>query len=145
MRFRDDALRFALGTPPVPALYAAREGPKIIVEAGGGDVTPIREKSLRQTQKIIDQADARGFEVRTPREAQRRGGSVSMRIPHGREVSLELNAEDIVCDYRPASGIRFSPHFYTTDEEIDYAFGVVDEILRTGRWERQQTRKTIVT
>src|SRR5882672_493364 len=142
MRFRDDALRFALGTPPIPALYAAREGPKIIAEA---DVTRIREKSLRQTQKVIDLADSRGFELRTPREANRRGGSVSMRIPHGREVSLELNAEDIVCDYRPASGVRFSPHFYTTDEEIDEAFAVVDEILRAGRWKRQEARKTIVT
>src|SRR5256886_6200107 len=63
MRFRDDALRFALGTPPIPALYAAREGPKIIAEA---DVIAIREKSLRQTQKIMDLADARGFELRTP-------------------------------------------------------------------------------
>jgi kynureninase len=142
MRFRDDALRFALGTPPIPALYAAREGPKIIAEA---DIGRIREKSLRQTQKVIDLADARGFELRTPREANRRGGSVSMRIPHGREVSLELNAEDIVCDYRPASGVRFSPHFYTTDEEIDEAFAVVDDILRTDRWKRQEARKTIVT
>jgi len=142
MRFRDDALRFALGTPPIPALYAAREGPRIIAEA---DILAIREKSLRQTQKIIDLADARGFELRTPREAERRGGSVSMRIPHGLEVSKELNAEDIVCDFRPASGVRFSPHFYTTDEEIDEAFSVVDDILRTGRWKRQEMRKTIVT
>jgi kynureninase len=142
MRFRDDALRFALGTPPIPALYAAREGPKIIAEA---DIMAIREKSLRQTQKIIDLADARGFELRTPREPDRRGGSVSMRIPHGLEVSKELNAEDIVCDFRPASGVRFSPHFYTTDEEIDEAFAVVDDILRTGRWKRQEARKTLVT
>jgi kynureninase len=142
MRFRDDALRFALGTPPVPALYAAREGPKIVAEA---NVVAIREKSLRQTQRIIDHCDRRGFDLRTPRQAPRRGGSVSMMIPNPREVSLELNAEDIVCDYRPHSGIRFSPHFYTTDEEIDQAFDVVDDILRTGRWERQQARKTIVT
>jgi kynureninase len=93
----------------------------------------------------MDLADARGFELRTPREAQRRGGSVSMRIPHGLEVSKELNAEDIVCDFRPASGVRFSPHFYTTDEEIDDAFAVVDDILRTGRWKRQEARKTLVT
>ncbi len=142
MRFRDDALRFALGTPPIPALYAAREGPKIVAEA---DINAIREKSLRQTGRIIDLADARGFDLRTPRQANRRGGSVSMMIPHPREVALELNAEDIVCDYRPHSGVRFSPHFYTTDEEIDEAFAVVDEILRTGRWQRQQARQTIVT
>jgi kynureninase len=142
MRFRDDALRFALGTPPIPALYAAREGPKIVAEA---NVEAIREKSLRQTQRIMDQAEKRGFALRTPREASRRGGSVSMMIPNPREVSLELNAEDIVCDYRPHSGIRFSPHFYTTDEEIDQAFEVVDDILRTGRWQRQLARQTIVT
>ena len=142
MRFRDDALRFALGTPPVPALYAAREGPKIVAEA---NVDAIREKSLRQTQRIMELAEARGFALRTPREPERRGGSVSMMISNPREVSLELNAEDIVCDYRPHSGIRFSPHFYTTDEEIDHAFGVLDDVLRTGRWQRQAARQTIVT
>src|SRR5437763_2211942 len=142
MRFRDDALRFALGTPPVPALYAAREGPKIIAEA---DIGAIRAKSLRQTQRIMDLAEACGFELRTPREPHRRGGSVSMMIPNPREVALGLNAQDIVCEYRPHSGIRFSPHFYTTDEEIDQAFDVVDDILRTGRWQRQLARQTIVT
>jgi len=145
MRFRDDALRFALGTPPVPALYAAREGPKVVAEASGGDMQTIREKSLRQTQRIIDLADARGFELRTPREADRRGGSVSVLMPHAKEVAYELNAEDIVCDFRPGAGVRFSPHFYTTDEEIEIAFATVDEILRTDRWKRQAAKQTIVT
>ena len=145
MRFRDDALRFALGTPPVPALYAAREGPKIIAEAGGADMSAIREKSLRQTERLMSMAEKRGFELRTPRDPARRGGSVSIAVPNPREVSLELNAEDIVCDYRPQSGVRFSPHFYTTDEELDQAFHVLDEILRTERWKRQVTRQTIVT
>jgi kynureninase len=145
MRFRDDALRFALGTPPVPALYAAREGPKIVAEAGGADMAAIREKSLRQTERLMSMAEKRGFELRTPRDPERRGGSVSIAVPNPREVSLELNAEDIVCDYRPQSGVRFSPHFYTTDEELDQAFHVLDEILRTERWKRQMTRQTIVT
>jgi kynureninase len=145
MRFRDDALRFALGTPPIPALYAAREGPKVITEASGGDMRTIREKSLRQTQRIIDLADARGFELRTPREPERRGGSVSVLMPHAKEVAYELNAEDIVCDFRPGAGVRFSPHFYTTDEELEVAFATVNEILRTDRWKRQAAKQTIVT
>jgi len=145
MRFRDDGLRFALGTPPIPALYAAREGPRVVAEACGGDMNVIREKSLRQTQRIIDLADARGFELRTPREAGRRGGSVSVLVPHAKEVAFELNAEDIVCDFRPGAGVRFSPHFYTTDEELEVAFATVDEILRTDRWKRQAAKQTIVT
>ena len=68
-----------------------------------------------------------------------------MRVPHGREVSLELNSNDIVCDFRPLSGIRFSPHLYTTDEEIDDAFAAVDEILRSGRWKRHESKRPIVT
>ncbi len=145
MRFRDDALRFALGTPPIPALYAAREGPKVVAEASGGDMKTIREKSQRQTQRIIDLADARGFELRTPRDSKHRGGSVSVLMPHAKEVAYELNAEDIVCDFRPGAGVRFSPHFYTTDEELEIAFATVDEILRTDRWKRQETKQTIVT
>jgi kynureninase len=145
MRFRDDALRFALGTPPIPALYAAREGPKVIAEASGGDMKTIRSKSLRQTQRIIDLSDERGFELRTPREAERRGGSVSVLMPHAKEVAFELNAEDIVCDFRPGAGVRFSPHFYTTDEELEVAFATVDEILRTDRWKRQAAKQAIVT
>lgn len=125
IRFRDDALRFALGTPAIPALYAAREGPKIVAEAG---IDRIREKSLRQTQKFIDLADERGFELRTPRN-NARGGTVSIRVPNAAEVARELNARDVLCDYRPASGIRMSPHFYTTDEEIEEAFAMIDEIV----------------
>ena len=142
MRFRDDALRFALGTPPIPALYAAREGPKIVAEAG---IDAIRAKSLRQTQRIIDHADKRGFALHTPREANRRGGTISVRVPHAREVAEELNAIDVVCDYRPASGVRLSPHFYTTDDEIDSAFDAIDTILRSGRWKSEEARQTIVT
>lgn len=145
MRFRDDALRFALGTPPIPALYAAREGPKIVAEAGADGLLAIRAKSLRQTRRLIELADARGFELRTPREDARRGGSVSMRMPHAKEIAAELNAEDIVCDFRPASGVRFSPHFYTTDDEIEFAFRAVDEIIRTERWKKQSDRNVIVT
>ena len=142
MRFRDDALRFALGTPAVPALYAAREGPKIIAEA---TVAAIREKSLRQTGRMIDHAKKRGFEVRTPLAADQRGGTVSVRVPHAQQVAKRLNAEDVVCDYRPGSGIRLSPHLYTTDEDIDGAFDAIDDILKTGRWQSEDVRQAIVT
>jgi len=145
MRFRDDALRFAVGTPSVPSLYAAREGPKIITEACGGEMILIRRKSLRQTEKLIALADQRGFELRTPRDTSQRGGSVSILIPHAKEVAAELNAEDIACDFRPGAGVRFSPHFYTTDEDLDRAFAVVDDILRSERWHRQDSRQDIVT
>jgi selenocysteine lyase/cysteine desulfurase len=32
-------------------------------------------------------------------------------------------------DYRPKAGVRFSPHFYNTMEEIDRAVQTVDAVL----------------
>jgi len=36
---------------------------------------------------------------------------------------------DILVDYRPKCGVRFSPHFYNTDEELKLAIAAVEEIL----------------
>ena len=86
-----------------------------------------------------------GFTPNTPERAAERGGMVILQVEDGAAVTRELLRRDVIVDHRPGAGIRFSPHFYTTDEEIDQAFDVVDDILRTCRWQRQQTRKTIVT
>ena len=125
---RDDPMRFALGTPPVPALYAAREGVRTLAEAAAGDMTAIRRKSLRQTSRIIAAARARGLEIHGPIEEERRGGTVSVRVPGAPALAAELNRRDIVCDYRPKSGIRLAPHFYTEDAEIDAVFEAIDEL-----------------
>lgn len=126
MRYRDDPLRFALGTPAVPALYAAREGPRIVADAG---IDAIRAKSLRQTSKLIAFADKKGFTLRTPREAARRGGTVCVQMPNAREVAATLTSIGILCDFRPNAGIRLSPHFYTTDDEIAVALEVIDDVV----------------
>jgi kynureninase len=125
---RDDPMRFALGTPAVPALYAAREGVRTVADAAAGTMEAIRRKSLRQTARIMDAARARGFAINGPVEDDQRGGTVSVGVSSPREVAAELNRRDIVCDYRPKSGIRLAPHFYTADDEIDAAFAAIDEI-----------------
>jgi selenocysteine lyase/cysteine desulfurase len=52
---------------------------------------------------------------------------------------------DVVVDYRPGAGIRMSPHFYTTDEEIDSAFAAIDEIRASGEWRRWKNQPVVVT
>lgn len=142
MRYRDDAFRFLLGTPAVAALYAAREGPRIVRQAG---IAAIREKSLRQTGRLIDLARERGFPCATPGEPSRRGGTASVDPPHALEVSRELNARDVLVDYRPGVGIRLSPHFYTEDAELDRVFETIDEVLRTEAWKRWSGSRSLVT
>jgi kynureninase len=50
-------------------------------------------------------------------------------MPNAKEVAAELNRRDVVVDWRPKAGVRFSPHFYTKDEELTLAISAVEEIL----------------
>jgi kynureninase len=125
--------RFLTGTPNVPALYPATAGYEIVEEIG---VDRIRETSLRQTQHLIDGAEARGFEVRSPREPERRGGTVTVHVPDFEGVHKELTEREILCDFRPGAGIRLGPHFYNTDEDLDRALDAIAETLETGAHER---------
>ena len=122
IRYTGDVYRFLNGTPNVPALYSARSGYEIVGEIG---VPAIREKSLRQTARLMDLADEAGIPVNTCRDAARRGGVVTLDVPNGMQVTRELERREVLVDYRPAAGIRVAPHFYTTDEEVDR---VVSEI-----------------
>jgi len=142
IRRREDAFRFLVGTPAIPALYAAREGPKILAEAG---IDAVREKSLHQTSRLIALAEARGLRCATPRDPRRRGGTVAVDFEHALEVSRELNARDVLVDYRPGVGIRMSPHFYTEDSELDRAFAQIDDIRSTQAWRRRTEASSLVT
>ena len=57
-------------------------------------------------ETLVALADAQGWPCTTPRAAERRGGTVALDVPHGYEVSKVLKERDIVCDYRPAAGVR---------------------------------------
>ena len=133
LEYADGIARFLTGTPNVPALYPATAGYDIVEEIG---VDRIRESSLRQTQLLIDGADARGFEVASPREPDRRGGTVTVHVPEFEGVHKELTEREILCDFRPGAGIRLGPHFYNTDEDLERALDAIVEILETGAHER---------
>jgi kynureninase len=134
--------RWLTGTPVIPALYAATEGPRIVREAG---VEAIRAKSLRQTTRLIELAEARGYPVHAPRDADRRGGTVAFSVPHAYEVSQALLDREILVDYRPDAGIRVAPHFYTTDDELEAAVGAIESILESGSWRSYSARRSTVT
>lgn len=138
----DDSRRFLNGTPNVPALYAARAGLEIIGQAG---VAAIREKSMRQTARLLELADAQGLPCTTPLDPERRGGTVAVDVPNGLAVSKALKAEEIMCDYRPGAGIRLSPHFYTRDDEVDVGIDAIARILESGAWVEHSTERDTVT
>ncbi len=108
--------RYMAGTPAIGALYQARAGVEIIAEIG---VERIRAKSLRQTTRVMEICDQAGYRINTPRTSSERGGTICFDFDHSEGVAKALNATGFLCDWRPQSGIRMSPHFYTTDEEVE--------------------------
>jgi kynureninase len=141
MDYAHDAFRWLNGTPAIPALYAAIEGPRCLRRAG---IDAIRAKSIRQTSRLIALADQHGYRVTAPRDPSRRGGTVAFAVPHAYEVSRALLARDIIVDYRPDAGIRVAPHFYTSDEEVEEVVGAIGEILERGQW-KEFGAKGVVT
>jgi len=123
----DDIWRMAGGTPAIPALYAARPGHEILLEIG---VEAVRAKSVRQTERLIALAVEAGLTVRSPRDPERRGGSVILDFDGSERACAELVRRGFLCDWRPGAGIRASPHFYTKDEELDSFVREIQKIRR---------------
>ena len=133
LEYAAGARRFLTGTPNVPALYAATAGYDVIEEVG---VARIRERSLVLTQLLIDLLEGAGFEIGSPREPDRRGGTVLVRTPDDAAVHRELGERGIICDFRPDAGIRLGPHFYNTEDELRQTVAELSEVVQSGAYRR---------
>jgi kynureninase len=142
MEYTTGAFRWLNGTPVIPALYAAAEGPKILRRAG---IAAIREKSSRLTSRLIELADEAGYAVNTPRDPARRGGTVTFDVPHGYEVTQHLLSRNILVDYRVGAGIRIAPHLFTREEELEEAVHEIGAALESGSWQRYSEKIAVVT
>ena len=47
-----------------------------------------------------------------------------------------LATREILVDFRPGAGVRVSPHFYTTDDELLGCLDAMVEIVKTKSYER---------
>jgi kynureninase len=126
IEYADDAFRFLNGSPNIPGMYAARSGYEIINEVG---VERIRQKSIRQTARLVELAKEAGFKVNSPVGASQRGGTIAIEAPDGQAVTKELLKRDFLVDYRPRAGIRVAPHFYTKDEELELTVSEIKKIV----------------
>lgn len=127
MRWHDGPRRFWVGTPGIASYVAARCGYEIVARIG---VPAIREKSLRQTARMIALADEHGWRLVSPREDARRGGTVVLDVPNAAQVCETLLAGDVLLDHRPGVGLRLAPHFYTRDDEVDLVVKKVHEAVQ---------------
>ena len=138
IKYAKDSMRFLHGSPQIPVFYAAEPGYDLINQAG---VDRIRKKSVEQTTRMIQLCDQRDYKIQTPRDSEKRGGTIVVDVPYGDAVVKELSARNILVDYRPGAGIRISPHFYTLDSEIDQTFEAIDEIIKSKSYEKHLNQR----
>ena len=122
LRLRADARRFEAGTYALPQAWTAAGGLEVVSSVG---VPVVRQVNQNLTERIIERADELGLEVLSPRNAERRGGLVRVRIPGGRpgaeKVLHRLFERDVVVDQR-GDALRISPHFFNEERDVDKAF-----------------------
>jgi kynureninase len=132
LHYAPNITRFLHGSPAIPALYAAQSGYKIINEIG---VEKIREKSVRQTTRLIELAEEAGFNVTSPKNPADRGGTITVGHEEAAALTKELIRRQFIVDYRPGAGVRISPHFYTKDEELELVINEMKTIRDTSAFE----------
>jgi kynureninase len=126
LEYHPTARRMEHGTPAAPVSFIAQGGLDIITEVGPA---AIRKRQQDLVEYVITRADQAGLPIRSPRERNGRGGIVNVGVgPEAGKVCHALLDRDICTDYR-GDGIRVSPHFFNTEEDVDRLFEGLREIL----------------
>ena len=123
IEYADGIWRFLSGTPNVPAWYAARAGYRTVQEVG---IETIRSTSLAMTQRVIDIADGLEIPIRSPRQPELRGGTVTLGLDDEQRIVAELISKGVIVDGRPGAGIRVGPHFFNNLDDLNQ----LDEALK---------------
>ena len=127
--------RFLSGTPPIVGMLAVRDMVGLVEEAG---IDAIRAKSVALTEYTIELADEIlapvGVTIASPREAERRGGHVTLVHPRARELTASLWMRDVIPDFREPDGVRIglSPLSTSFQEVRRGLYAVRDELARIG-------------
>ncbi len=123
--------RMISGTPPVVGMLAVQDMLDLLEEVG---MPTVRAKSVGLAEHVLRLTDdllaPLGVGVATPREAQRRGGHVTLTHPAMREATARLWSADVVPDYRDPGGLRLglSP-LSTSYDEVARGMTSVRDVL----------------
>ena len=125
-----DIRRMLSGTPNVMGILAAREGVRLVGEAG---IDAIRTKSVALTDFLLELLDRLDVTVLSPRDSSRRGSHVTIQVPDAEEASKRLGERGVVPDVRRPDLLRLglSP-LSTSFTEVFDGWAVLAEVLEPG-------------
>ena len=124
-RLSPDARRYEPGTFNTVGLASFSASLDLLLTIG---IDRIHERVRRLTEGVIDHALKAGYEVISPRNPDERSGIVTFKVPGAdpNALSNSLLERGYVCAPR-GGGLRVSPHFYNTQEEIERFFDAVSQ------------------
>lgn len=124
---KTDALRFEEGSLNLMGIFGLGAAIELLMEVS---INEIEKRVLDLGDRIIEESEKRGFLVKTPKERNARGGNITVAGPFDPEaLRNNLRARGLMVNVR-AGGLRISPHFYNTEEEISACFREIDAILK---------------
>jgi len=115
LNLSETASRFEAGSPSEISFIGATQGLKMLLDFG---VENIQKRILKLTDLLIGALKKLGIKLQTPEEPQCRSGIVLSNVDRPKELAESLSQKGIVVSAR-ANGLRVSPHFYNTEEEVD--------------------------
>ncbi|MCK4743815.1 MAG: aminotransferase class V-fold PLP-dependent enzyme [Sulfuriflexus sp.] len=124
----ESARRFECGSPNMLGTQALDASLSLFTEIG---VQSISRNIFKNTSYLIDKLNnISGIEVQTPRKKSRHAGIVNFKIHDKDPTSIyeSLMKQGVICALR-GGGIRFSPHFYTSQAVLDKALDILSKEL----------------
>ncbi|MCX6048100.1 MAG: aminotransferase class V-fold PLP-dependent enzyme [Chloroflexi bacterium] len=109
------ARRFEAGSPPVPNIYAALAGIKLLQTLGAEQI----QTEVRQlTSAIKAGVMRRGFNLVSPVDPNKHGALITIRS-HKVDLLVKWMADDGIIVSSRDGNLRISPHFYNNQADID--------------------------
>lgn len=110
------ARKFESGSPPVPNLYAALAGIKLVQQVGLGH---IRREVLELTGAMKEGIMRRGWNLVSPVAPNRHGALITLRS-HKVDLLTKLLAEENIIVSHRDDNLRISPHFYNNLDDVNH-------------------------
>ncbi|MBI2185370.1 MAG: aminotransferase class V-fold PLP-dependent enzyme [Thaumarchaeota archaeon] len=122
----DSARRFEIGCIDFASVYGLRAALQMIQEIGLERI----EKRARSLLSIVEEgADRMGLKTMTPRDEEKRGSIINIKVKNAKTVVEHLAKEKIMVVER-LGGIRVSPHFYNNEEDIERFLGTLKHLVK---------------
>ena len=122
---KTNALRFEEGSMNLLGIFGLGAALDLLFEVG---IEQIEQRVLDLGDLILQEAEKRSCRVLTPSERHARGGNITVSGNFDPATMRDALREKRIMVNARGGGIRVSPHFYNTEEEIITFFKMLDRL-----------------